>query len=192
MAEHDARIERLVQERDVVLQESKSSVNLLKELKDSYEKIEIILRCEIKRAHVEEVKLQEELEACNMIIEAQKKTIVDHDKTVEGHNKTIAEYEEFVKSCDKIISNKAHTISLLQERVARLSIDKNRSEVEKAAVMVDYLELHDTFERKMEKMDDTILNFYVNSLMHKGSLSYLGPKFPSTLVRVWKEMLTRF
>lgn len=92
-----------------------------------------------------------------------------------------------MKSCDKTIFDQDETIALLQERAAWLSADKTRIEVEKAAVTADYLELHDTFEKKMEKMDDTILNFYVNSMLHQGSPSYLDLKFPRTLAMVRRK-----
>lgn len=116
--------------------------------------------------------------ACSTTIEAQWRTIANHDLIIEGDKKNF--------------SNQAEIIVKLQASVAQPSADKSAVEVEKTAVREDYLGHQNAFERKMEKFGATFLNFYVNSLLHQGSLGYLVPKFACTLALVWEEILSRF
>lgn len=58
LADRDAKIKQLEEEKAETLQESKRNADLPKEVKESHIQIEIVYRDEIKQAHAEEEKLK--------------------------------------------------------------------------------------------------------------------------------------
>ena len=81
----------------------------------------------------------------------------------------------------KTISEQAQEIASLHEYVLTVDGEKKKMVVEKASTDASFSELQDTFTKNMVGLDVTILSFYVNSVLHLGSLSYLDPLVPRTL-----------
>jgi len=73
-------------------------------------------------------------------------------------------------------------ISILQAKLAKAEQERDHAITEKAAT-------EQAHENTKAEVNSTLFDFYVHSVIWRGSLSFLGPKYETTLAEVWKRIL---
>jgi len=86
-------------------------------------------------------------------------------------------------------SKQTAEITVLQAKLARAEQEKDQALKEKAAALAEKTAAEEAHEKTRADINSDLFEFYVLSVMGKGSLSFLGPKYEITLAEVWERVL---
>ena len=73
-------------------------------------------------------------------------------------------------------------ISTLQHKLEKAEQERDQALTEKATAELSH-------ENTKAEINSNLFEFYVHSIMGRGNLSFLGPKYETTLAEVWERIL---
>jgi len=103
------------------------------------------------------------------------------DKLIVQQRLTETYRNDVIQLCERASTQTAE-ISILQAKLARSEQERDRALAEKAAAELSH-------EKIKAEINSDLFEFYVHNVMGRGSLSFLGPKYETTLPRYGRGFL---
>jgi len=98
-----------------------------------------------------------------------------------AEQKFMGSYRHDIDQLREQANSQSIEISSLQSKLAKAEQERDRALAENAAAELAH-------EKTKADINSDLFEFYVHSVMGRGSLSFLGPKYETTLDEVWERI----